>query len=279
MIKKNELYKDKSIRKLTMTDIIIKYSFPKELKKKCKVGFTNDINYPFLKPFKILFYEGKPVGKINFQVLKLGNECFAFGTLNYSKGNRFIFFPGLADTKVYDTQYKISGGLEHITCDWNLNSFHFKLKTKKERIPDYPVTKIQEGHYYWFTFTLKSPEYLQKVKDFEYQFTVPDTDKERRALEFFASIEEMENKIITLPGKKLNPDEFLNFNFYISLMDCFDEKNIKVLCRFGEPPEGFKIDAKIYEIDLKDTDYKIVMCVSRHRFRSNLGMDKARIYH
>ena len=155
----------------------------------------------------------------------------------------------------------------------------FKLKTKKERIPEYPVTKIQEGHYYWFTFTLKSPEYLQKVKDFKYQFTVPDTDKERRTSEFFASIEEMENKVITLPGKKLNPDEFLNFNFYISLMDCFDEKNIKVLCRFGEPPEGFKIDAKIYEIDLKDTDYKIVICVSRQRFRSNLGMDKARIYH
>ena len=262
-----------------MTDLMIKYTFPKELKKRCKVGFTNDINYPFLKPFEILFNEGKPVGKINFQVLKIGNECFALGSLNYSKRNRFIFFPGLTDTKVYDNQYKISGDLEHITCEWNLSSFHIKLKDSKERIPDYPVTKIQEGHYYWFTVSIQTPEYLQELKDFEFQFSAPDTDQERRISEFLASIEEIENKVITLPGKNLNPDEFLNFNFYISLMDSFDDKNIKVLCPFGEPTEDFKINAKIYEIDLKDTEYKIVICVSRQRIRSNLGMDKARICH
>ncbi len=38
-----------------MTDLMIKYTLPEEIKKKCKVGFTNDINYPFLKPFEILF--------------------------------------------------------------------------------------------------------------------------------------------------------------------------------------------------------------------------------
>ncbi len=71
---------------------MIKYTFPNELKEKCKVGFTKDLNYPFLKPFEILFNERKPVGKINFQVLKIDNECFALGSLNYSKGKRFIFF-------------------------------------------------------------------------------------------------------------------------------------------------------------------------------------------
>jgi hypothetical protein len=44
------------------------------LKKECNIGITNDINYPFLKPFEILFNEGKPAGKINFQVLKIGNN-------------------------------------------------------------------------------------------------------------------------------------------------------------------------------------------------------------
>ncbi len=110
-----------------------------------------------------------------------------------------------------------------------MDNFHLKLKDNKKRIPDYPVTRIQEGHYYWFTLSLQSPEYLQELKDFEFQFSAPDTDQERRISEFLASIEDIENKVIILPRKNLEPDEFIIFNFYISLMDCFDDKSMLLI--------------------------------------------------
>ncbi|MHA1439479.1 MAG: hypothetical protein ACTSPD_18065 [Promethearchaeota archaeon] len=262
-----------------MSDLMIRYKLPEEIKKNFKVGFTKDIEYPFLKPFEILFNEGKPVGRINYQILQIGDDCYAFGALNYSKGNRFIFFPGISDTKVYDSQYKISGIIEHITCEWNLNSFHIKLKDSSERIPDYPVTKIQEGHYYWFTLCLQSPEFLQELNEFEYVFSSPESDKERRVKEFLASIDGMENKIIKILEDKLDIDDFVNVNFYISKLDNFDNNNLKVICPFGEPTKDLKSRVIIHKIDLIDTDYKIIINVSKQKLRSNLGTDKARICH
>ncbi len=263
-----------------MTNFMIQYKFPDEISKKFKLETTNDINYPYLIPFEILFNEGKPVGKINYLVLQFEDKFYALGTLNYSRRGRYIFFTGLSDTKVYNSKYKISGEILHLTCEWDLKSFHIKIKDNSKIIPKYPITKINEGHYYWFSLSIKYPEYLKLLKNFEYEFSTPDNDTQRRINEFLKGSENMVHKILTLPEKgTLDNDEFINFNFYISHMDYFDRRNIKIICPFGQPPKNFESKGKIYEVDLKDTDYKIIINVSKIRYRKNLGNDKARIFH
>ena len=242
-----------------------------------KLNWISDINYPFLQSLQILIKQGKPVGKTIFLLLECQKEFYAFGSLNYTKGERFIFFPGIKDTNISDTFSGVKGILDHITCEKDKKSFHLKLRNNTKRMPKFPITEIYPDHFYWFSIALRNPDFLQKLKNLRYTFSVPKSDSTRRLDELMSCFQDVIHHIINPPENKLFDDEFLNFNFYISRDKVFNQENIKIISPTKTLPR--KSIGKIYEIDLLETDFKIVVNLSRLRYRNILGEDMSRIYH
>jgi len=258
-----------------MKNLEFRYTFFDDNDK--KLDWISNIDYPFLQPFKILIKQGRPVGKTIYLVLVHQNEFYAFGTLNYTKGERFIFFPGIKDTNFTDNLSGVKGILDHITCERNKKSFHIKLRNKSRKVPKFPITEIYPDHFYWFSLALGDPNYLQKLKNLRYIFSAPKSDSTRRLNELMFCFQDLIHHIISPPENKLFDDEFLNFNFFISKDKVFNQKNIKIISPIKVLPR--KSIGKIYELDLLETDFKIVINLSRLRYRSILEKDMARIYH
>ncbi|MHA1195339.1 MAG: hypothetical protein ACTSRH_02445 [Promethearchaeota archaeon] len=254
----------------------IKYIFYDNEGNELNLDWTGDINYPFLSPFKVLFTEGRPVGKIAYLILKFKGKFYAFGTIVYSKGGRYIFFSAIKNCCIYDSLSEKRGELLHITLNANKDKFHIKFKNTKTIVPIFKTDEIEKDHYYWFSLALKHPSVLFPLKHIKYNFETPKRDGTRRLNEIFFSREDIINKILTIPENKLYDDEFLDFDFYISKQG-IDETNAKLIPPTNIPPRS-KL-AKLYNVDLIDTDFKLGIIISRMRKREVLGSDLARLYH
>lgn len=101
-------------------------------------------------------------------------------------------------------------------------------------------------------------------------------DGKRRLNELGISRKDIIDKVLTFPEKRLYDDEFIDFDFYITKQE-IDFKNTKLI-----PPTTMSArtqQAKLYNVDLIDTDYKLGICISRIRPREVFKKDLARIYY
>jgi len=254
-----------------------KYIFSDEEDLDLELDWTEDINYPFLSPLNIIFYSGKPVGKIAYLTLTYQSVEYAFGTINYSKGEKFIFFFGLKDPRIYDTLSKKRGILSHITLDRDKKNFHIKFQDDQTRAPKFRTTEFENDHYYWFSIALGHPNSLRPLKNLKYDFRTPKSDGTRRINEISYSFDKISHKILTIPENTLFDDEFLNFDFYISTQAVLNNQNIKIIPPTTVLPRTRK--GKIYSVDLIETDFKLGICITRMRPRVVLESNLARIYH
>lgn len=244
--------------------------------KKLDLEWTNDINYPFLSPFEVLITKGRPIGKIAYLILEYEEKQYAFGTIVHSVGDRFIFFSGLTDPRIYDTISKKKGELSHITLEANKDKFHIKFKDTKTKAPIFQTDEIEKDYYYWFSLALQHPTVLLPLKHLKFNFDFPKGDGKRRLNELGISRKGIINKILTLPENRLYDDEFIDFDFYITRQD-IDDKNTKLIPPTTMPPRTEL--ARLYNVSLLDTGFKFGINISRMRPRKALEKDLVRIYH
>ncbi len=252
------------------------YVFEDNNGKKLDLEWTSAINYPFLSPFEVLFTKGRPIGKIAYLVLEYEEKLYAFGTIVYSIGGRFIFFSGVIYPRIYDSLSKKKGELSHITLEANKDKFHIKFKNFKTKAPTFRTDKIDKDYFYWFSLSMKHPNILLPLKHLKYNFDSPEGDGKRRLNELGISRNNIIDKVLTLPEKKLYEDEFIDFDFYITKQE-INDKNTKLIPPTTIPPRTQK--AKLYNVDLIDTEYKLGICISRMRPRGVFKKDLAYIYH
>jgi hypothetical protein len=64
-------------------------------------GNSNDSLCALTRPYRQLFEEGKPVGKVNKLFLKIGKQpSFIVGSLCFTPHGRILFYPGLVGRNV-----------------------------------------------------------------------------------------------------------------------------------------------------------------------------------
>ena len=252
------------------------YVFSNNNGEELDLEWTNDINYPFLSPFEVLLTKGRPIGKIAYLALEYEEKLYAFGTIVYSVGDRFIFFSGVTDPRIYDTISKKKGELSHITLEANKDKFHIKFKDTKTKAPIFRTDEIEKDYYYWFSLALKHPTVLLPLKHLKFNFDFPKGDGKRRLNELGISRKDIIDKVLTLPENKLYDDEFIDFDFYITRQD-IDDKNTKLIPITTMLPRTQQ--ARLYNVNLLDTDFKFGICISRMRPRKALEKDFARLYH
>lgn len=149
---------------------------------------------------------------------------YAFGTIVYSEGSRFIYFSGLRHLRIYDTLSEKHGVLSHITLEANKEKFHIKFQDKKTKAPFLKPTEIEENHYYWFSMALTHPKHLKPLKNLMYDFEIPKSAVEKRLSFLNNSYAHITHKILTIPENILYEDEFLDFDFYVSKHSILDNK-------------------------------------------------------
>lgn len=199
-----------------MKEYQFRYTFYDEEGSQLDLECTDDINYPFLSPLEITFKEGKPAGKIAFLTLKYEDKDYVFGTIVYSKGERFVFYSGLKDLSFNDTFSKKQGIINHITLEKDKKKFHIKLQDANTEIPIFRPIKIEKDHIYWFSFAMKHPSLLKQLKHLKFNFIVPSSAAKKRLKFIDNSFKEITHKILTLPEEMLYNDEFINIDFYLS---------------------------------------------------------------
>jgi len=221
--------------------------------KKLDLEWTNDINYPFLSPFEVLITKGRPIGKIAYLILEYEEKQYAFGTIVHSVGDRFIFFSGLTDPRIYDTISKKKGELSHITLEANKDKFHIKFKDTKTKAPIFQTDEIEKDYYYWFSLALQHPTVLLPLKHLKFNFDFPKGDGKRRLNELGISRKGIINKILTLPENRLYDDEFIDFDFYITRQDIDDKYAICAFLFFkwlSEIKEFDKLNTLIFNVPI-----------------------------
>jgi hypothetical protein len=192
----------------------------------------NDNNYSALtRPFRQLIATGKPIGKINYIFFK-GNRwpTRVLGTLCFTPGGRFLFFPGLTDRKI---NWSISGGkkfsfffnygfIDHFTLEENLREWHTTIiassDKSKVKLPAHMTLQVGKDIIFWFGLTIQDPDVLETTPE-EHSISFPchPQDSKRRIKQIIDAREGSIFHMVHLPEKVLiRNGEFVHFDFFIA---------------------------------------------------------------
>jgi len=187
-------------------------------------GHSISSDSSLVRPFRKLFEDGEPIGKINFIFYTDNNNNYIIGSVaNTTK--RLIFFPGLTVQKIIESPIddreilRDSLYIDHLSLDKNWEKFHFTLKekNKKTKLKARKTKKLKDESTFWFLMAVKSLDKLEKMpKSQEYRLSGPNMeDLKRRQKEFVAS---RENSIfhVTQVGGTIEPPWYLNLEFFLS---------------------------------------------------------------
>jgi len=201
-------------------------------------GKTSSMSCALARPYKRIFEEGKPIGRINHVFFK-ANEwpSHIVGSLCLTPGQRLLFYPGLIERKVnwhYSgkegfASIKSTGFVDHFTFDRGFRRWHLSILesdgTKKLRLPSYKTKEVSEDTLFWFGITIQDHGCLEITpEEVTLTFPSPPSDSIRRSDLMLKAREGAVFHLVTLNKMPLNKGEFLHFDFFIGPSDLSTEK-------------------------------------------------------
>ena len=256
------------------------------LRKKFGEGKSTNEESALTRPFRRLFYTGKPVGKINYIFFK-GNKwpTRVLGALCFTPGNRLLFFPGLNHRKI---NWKISHGgtkisfffnfgvLDHFTLERNFKKWHATIITSpskpKPKLSSFKTYQVRKNIVFWFGLTIQSSEVLETTpEEHRMVFSCPSKDSKRRAEMMIKAREGAIFHLVHLPrGVKIGRDEFVHFDFFIAprsidveKFPCFVPMLEPIVQNYSQVEGGTPIRA--HPVMLPKMKQRVWVIVSKHK--------------
>lgn len=240
------------------------------------------------RPYKKLFGEGKPIGRITHVFFKTDKwPSRILGSFCFTRGKRLLFFPGLIERKLNWCRsdddfksYKSTGFIDHITLDKGFQKVHVTILdpdgTKRPLLRSFETKKIKKNTLFWFGLAIQDPSFLEATpEELILTFRSPSQDSKRRSALIMEARERAILNLTTLNGESsnaLNKGEFICFDFFIAPSDLFSESR-PVPCFvptqkpivFGYAP-AFKEGTHIrgHPVSLEEITEKIWVVLSKH---------------
>ncbi len=226
------------------------------------------LDHPLIKPFKILFRNGKPIGYLIYLFLRYNNENYLIGTLTFTKGGRILFFPGIHNLKIIDSN--VNYIIEHFTCEYNLKNFHIKIQNDNLKIPSIPLTEFYKDFYHWFTIAFHTVENLVKISRIPHLVPMPKNDTIRRIGEIKNAFKLNTFLIFEFNTRKTKKSEFWNLELYITKNDSIEKESLRIFSPLAKPAKKIPPnDFRTGEIKCNDIDIKIFVVISILKKKNN----------
>lgn len=195
-------------------------------------GEINSKTSAILRPYLKVAVKGELVGKVNHlfykDSLKSGRPTRTLGSICRTSKKRILFFPALIEQLVLWTYNKKEGFknreplrelVDHITLEKDHKRGHFRLTkdigTPASRWSTFPTLK-HVNSYFWFGLILRNDEVLELTpKKLRAEFTVPDSDAQRRVSQMIQANQDAVWHIVSLNNKALGKNEFLFLEFIL----------------------------------------------------------------
>jgi hypothetical protein len=157
-------------------------------------GKIKSMSCALARPFKQLFEEGKPIGRINYIFFKVNKwPSRVLGSLCLTQGQRLLFYPGLIERKVNwcfskkesFRSIKSTGFVDHLTLEKGSRKWHVTILepegTKELRMPSYGTKEIHKNTFFWFGLTIQDLSVLEITpEELTLIFPSPPRDSNRR---------------------------------------------------------------------------------------------------
>jgi len=247
-------------------------------------GKSNSMSCALARPYKQLFEQGKPIGKINHVFFQVNNwPSRILGSLCLTFGQRILFYPGLTERKVnwwlsrkqgFRGTQNI-GPIDHITLEKKLQKWHVTIiepdGTKKRYLPSFRTRNVQKRATFWFGLTIQKPESLEVTPEkLTLAFPSPPKDSKRRIDLLINARKDALLHLITLNKISLKKDEFLHFDFLIGPKDltltpwpCFAPTQKPIIYGYAQT---FKdgIHVQCHPVSLEGMTDRIWVVASKH---------------
>lgn len=192
-------------------------------------GKVVSISCALARPYKQLFENGKPIGRINYVFFKVGRwPSHVLGSLCFTPGHRLLFYPGLTERTVnwrYSKErgfqsVKSTGTADHLTVEEGFQRWHMTVLepdgTKALRMPSFRTKKINKNILFLFGLTIQDARVLETTpEELTLIFPSPPSDSDRRIRLLMRARENALFHLTTLNEFPLNKGEFLHFDFFI----------------------------------------------------------------
>jgi hypothetical protein len=250
-------------------------------------GKSNDPLCALARPYRQLFEEGKPVGKVNRLFLKIGETpSFIVGSLCFTPNARILFYPGLVDrlvnwecTNNQLNKVKTRGLIDHITLENDFQNWHFTILDckgkKRTKLSTRHVRAINNKIIFWFGLTLRNLETLEPTpQELTMSFSTSASDAERRLNEFLQTRERAVPHILQVDldedKNTLKNGEFLHLDFFLA--DSKIDVRTFPCCAPTIPPvvsqysqiNKHGVPIRAHPVTLEGVSEKIWVVVSKH---------------
>lgn len=248
-------------------------------------GKSKSMSCALARPYKKLFEEGKPIGRITHVFFKTEKwPSRILGSLCFTPGQRLLFFPGLIERKLnwnYSEDgfkhFKSTGFIDHITLDKGFQNVHVTILepdgTKSPHLRSFESKEIKKNTLFWFGLCIQDPSFLEVTpEELSLTFLSSSKDSKRRGALMMEASERAIRYITTLNGESsnaLSKGEFICFDFFITPSDfseslpCFVPTQKPIV--FGYAPafkEGTHL--RVHPVSLEGLKEKILVVVSKH---------------
>jgi hypothetical protein len=238
------------------------------------------------RPYRQLFEEGKPVGRINYVFFMVNSwPSHILGSLCYTPGHRLLFYPDVMERQVnwsYSQDkfrnVRSTGYVDHITLEPDFKSLHLTILepdgTKKDHLHSSKAKVVGKNTVFWFGLSMQDTSVLETTpEELTLIFTSAPGDSDRRIKTLLEARENAVFHLTTLDDARelrLSKEEFLHFDFFVGPSN-LEIKNLPCFVPIREPIVSGYSQAlregtpfRGHPVSLEGVDEKVWVIVSKH---------------